>query len=151
MCYRVSFDRTCPYLICVFRITFCWWCKCRWIARESHTREIADMSHSMTHIDWHTWHIEWHTWHASSSVFQSRMSIAYMCLSNDTCRYLTCVFRKTFYCLVAMACHKSHVSQSHVTITCATHVLSLDNRLSRDVLVTQQSIGTNRPSIGTNQ
>jgi len=144
------------------------------MSENSHVTYRADMYHSMTHhwmrhIEWHTWHVsssvfrwrmsiphkcllqiaemshsmtqlEWHT----SSVFQSHMSIAYMCHSNDTCRCLTCVFRSTFYCPVTITCHKLHLWQAHVTKTCVTHVL--DNRLARDIVVTRQSTGTNRPS-----
>jgi len=111
----------------------------RWHMSMPHTclSQIADMSDSMTHL-------EWRTWHASSSVFQSHTSIAYMYHSNDTCRYLTCVFRITFYCPVTITCHKLHLWQAYVTKTCMTHVL--DNRLARDIVVTRQSTGTNRPS-----
>ena len=56
--HRVSFNHTCRYRTCDFRrhmLTCIFHVRC-------HTCETADMCHSITHINWHTWH-------ASSSVF----------------------------------------------------------------------------------
>ena len=159
------------------------------VTRKSHACEIADISHSMTHMEWHTWRVSlsvfqshmyishmclsndiwlvmsvpmnhtgvwephlWDSWlvsfddtyrvthlHLSSSVIPSHIPITYMCHSNDTCRYLSCVFRITFDCLATNTCHKSHVPQSNVRNTCVTHVL-----------VTTQSIVTRRTCHSTN-
>jgi len=99
---------------------------------------------SITHVNSLHVSFEWH------------VSIPHVCLSNhpllssDNHMSLEIIVDLPFgfpihnIISLSITCHKLHLWQAHVTKTCVTHVL--DNRLARDIVVTRQSTGTNRPS-----